>query len=151
MRDIRNYTSTVPAARSIAAIEEQLAASGVLEVNKRYTDGRVSALVFRAPVPGGEPMVVRLPAKVAEVERVLASAVKRGRSGTRQRIADQAERTAWKILAEWVDMQLTLVRLGQATAVEVFLPYILCGEPGRERTVYDALAESKFKQLKGGS
>jgi hypothetical protein len=50
----------------------------------------------------------------------------------------QSERTAWKLIQDWVEVQLSMISLKQADFVQVFLPYVWNGQ----RTYYQALKES---------
>ena len=53
----------------------------------------------------------------------------------------QAERTAWRIVKEWVVAQMALIETEMVDMEEVFLPYMLAGD----RTLYDVLSERHFK------
>lgn len=57
--------------------------------------------------------------------------------------AEQAERTAWKIIQDWVEVQMSMIQTGQAETLQVFLPYVFDGK----KTYYQALSESKFAGL----
>ena len=52
--------------------------------------------------PAGIAMFFQLPAKVDDCFKVLFTEVKRPQSDTKKRIMQQAERTAWKIISDWV-------------------------------------------------
>lgn len=56
---------------------------------------------------------------------------------------DQASRTAWKIVQDWVEVQMSMIQLKQADLIQVFLPYVFDGR----RTYYQALKESNFAGL----
>ena len=64
------------------------------------------------------------------------------------RLMEQAERTAWKFLADWVDIQLGLVELGQGEFLEVFLPYVY--DPAKQQTFFERIKESGYKMLPQG-
>jgi len=71
--------------------------------------------------------------------------IRKPRRETAEKIKDQAARTAWKILAEWAEIQVTLVHLQQAEAIEVFLPY--AWDAGKDQTLFERLKEGKFKLI----
>jgi len=142
---IRNYTSTVPATKSVVKMEQRLVEAGANNITKFYVDGKLSGVTFTIYAPGRGPLTFKLPARVDDVRNVLAQQIKRPHKKTIDKLFAQAERCAWKNLSDWVDIQLALVRMGQASTIEIFMPYILSKDG--ERTLFEALADSGFKQL----
>lgn len=140
---MKNYTSTVPVERTISKIEMVLAKAGALSIHKEFRDGQISALSFILSVPGGKDVAIRLPASVEAVEQILMGEVKRPQKETIKRIHDQASRTAWKIMQDWIEVQISLIEMQQVEALQVFLPYIWDGK----KTFYTALKEGGFKML----
>lgn len=156
---LKNYTSNVPVSETIYHIEKVLLRCGVIGIAKEYTgvNGEVSAIAFQIPAATGK-MTVRLPADkekaldalwldyVGDDKRspdgkfVLNNARKKKR---RVDFAEQAERTAWKIVQDWVEVQMSMIQMKQADTLQVFLPYIYDGK----RTYYQALKESNFRGL----
>lgn len=121
---IKNYTSSVPAARSVLHIEDKLAAHGAQSVVKQYgSERQLVAVSFFMDIEN-KLVPFRLPARVEQVEKVLRENIKRPRPGTLNKIKEQATRTAWKIISDWIDAQMALVELQQAEIVEIFMPYM---------------------------
>ncbi len=146
MPRIRNYTSTVDMAKSVAAIEKRLVEFGASNIAKSYLGQEVSAVTFSIVEPQtGKPMVIRLPANVSKVADKLRENRKSYLSAPQARsLQEQAGRTAWKLVHDWIDVQLSLIAMNQAQAAEVFMPYILIGG---ERTFYEHVAQQQFKAL----
>jgi len=121
---IKNYTSTVPVSRSVQHIEDRLVKHGAQKIVKEYDqDKKLAAICFTLMLNGRE-IPFKIPARVANVEKMLRGSVRRPTSGTYERIAEQAERSAWKLVSDWVDIQISLVELQQVEFMEVFLPYV---------------------------
>lgn len=119
---IKNYTSTVPAGKSRMKIQEVLMGLGATQISMEVKDNAVVGMSFAVDLPaGGGRLAYRLPARVDAVERLLAP--KRNRRDSKAK--DQAERTAWKLLLDWVEVQASLIRIGMTSAQEVFLPYMV--------------------------
>jgi len=142
---IKNYTSGVPPERSISHIEKALVAHGAKNILKNYESGRLTGFAFIVGV-NGKDIPFKIPARVDRVEKRLKEAVRRPRTGTMNRITDQAEKTAWKILADWVDIQMALVDLDQVEIMEVFLPYAY--DAAKKQTLFDKVKNGSLKLLK---
>ena len=84
------------------------------------------------------PINVEATYKVLTAERILVT--------NEQARQEQALRTAWRIVKEWVAAQMALIETGMVEMEEVFLPYMLSGD----RTVYQVLSEGNFKALAAG-
>lgn len=120
---IKNYTSEIPASRSMARIEELLVEAGASDIAKSYVEGTCTAIRFRMII-NGLSVFFKLPANVQACFDVFWKEVKRPQPDTKKRLQDQANRTAWKIVSDWVEIQLTMIRLDQAKPLQVFLPYV---------------------------
>jgi hypothetical protein len=144
---IKNYTSTVPAERSVMHIEKRLVAHGAKNILKQYgPTGKLSGVCFIIEV-NGQDTPFKIPARVEKAEERLRSQIKKPRAGTMKKIADQAERTAWKIVSDWVDIQMSLIDLDQVELIEVFLPYVY--DPSKEQTFFERIKEGGYKLLPG--
>lgn len=148
MAIIKYYTSGIPAQKSISKIEELLAKHGATDILKQYDNGLLSSIYFSIELKDGTRLAFKLPARVDKVKDVLIKEMKRPREGTVNRIDCQAEKTAWKLLADWVEIQLTLVDLDQAEIVEVFLPHLY--DPSKQQTLFDKVKVTNYKFLTMG-
>ena len=121
--NIKNYTTEVPADRSILEIEKLLTLFGAAAIIKEYTpDQRVHSLSFKL-----QDEAFRLPSNVEGVEKILFEGIRAQRDSEKRR-ADKAYRVAWRILKDWTHAQLSLIASGQAQALEIFLPYMFDGK-----------------------
>ena len=145
---IKNYTSSVSASRSIAFIELQLSKNGARDILKRYENEKVSAIMFTIPINGTE-IPFKLPAKLKECEQILmANLSPRAQSVTRKKIPEQAERTCWKIISDWVESQLAMIELSQVEVLEIFLPFVY--DRSREQTFFEKIKEKNYIALLPG-
>lgn len=151
--NLKNYTSTVPASTSMSNIEKYLVAAGATDISKTYKDQVCIGIRFRiihktAESPNlGVPLFFELPAKIDACFKVLYAEVKRPNSETRQRIMKQAEITAWKIIADWVQIQLAMIQLDQAELLQIFLPY--AWNPNTQKTYFETIKDAGYKALLG--
>lgn len=141
---LKNYTSQVPSSSSMGKIERCLVEAGATDISKKYHEGICIAVTFRMMV-NDTPLFFQLPARVEACFNVFWKEVKRPQPNTRQKTREQAERTAWKIISDWVEVQLSMITLEQATPMQVFLPYVY--DPKTEQTFYEKLAQNNFKLL----
>lgn len=141
---IKNYTSKVSASKSVQRIENRLVSYGAYNILKLYEDKILVGIAFIISVDGKE-FPFRLPAKIKNVEKYLNSKMKRPTKTSYDKNAKQAERTAWKIISDWVDIQISIIELDQAEFIEVFLPYIY--NYRTERTFFQEVCKNGFKQI----
>lgn len=112
---IKNYTTKIDAYTSIGEIQGALARHGATKVMIDYDNGKPVAITFALPGARGLRGFT-LPAAVDGTLRVFQ----------RQRIKadrEQAEKTAWRNVRDWVLAQVALVESCDVQMDEVFLPY----------------------------
>lgn len=145
---MKNYTSNVPVERTISRIEQFLARAGASNIVKRYEDGQVTELSFLVMMPDKTIHGIRLPINVAAVMKVMKAKVKKPHAGTIKRIEEQAARTAWKLVQDWVEIQLSMIEMEQAEFLQIFLPYLHDGK----KSFFEAfkLGQIKFLTAKEG-
>lgn len=143
---LKNYTSKVTASRSVEFIIAKLVAHGARKIQQEYSvEGRLTGLAFIMEI-GNREVPFKLPARVKECERVLegmrsARSLHQGKG----KIPEQAVRTAWKILSDWVEAQMAMIELAQVEMMEVFLPYVY--NPLTDQTYFEGLKAAKYKGL----
>lgn len=148
---LKNYTSAVPVLQTIHRIEEVLIKCGVSGITKEYigTNGEIAAIMFHLELPGQPSATVRLAPKTDEAQEVLwrdyagdddlaADGQSLRWSRKRQQKSDfrrQAERTAWKLLQDRIEVEMSLIQLKQRDFVQAFMADVWDGSA----TVYDRL------------
>lgn len=145
---LKNYTSSVPVDMTISRIERMLVDGGATGIAKEYTGGIVTSLVFRISFAPDKPeATVKLSANVAACLNAFWKDHCRTRSSRSKKtdadFKDQAARTAWKLQQDWVEVQLSLIRLQQQDAIQAFLPYVWDGQS----TVYERIKQGDFKAM----
>ena len=142
--NLKNYTSVVPAMNSAAAIEALLVEAGAISISKWYEDKQLAGFLFQLPV-NNLPMVFQLPAKVDLVAAAMLKRARNPNAARRVSILAQAQRTAWRTLHEWVQIQVTMILLEQVEPLQVFLPYHYDEQAGT--TFYDRVKSGTVKLL----
>jgi len=142
---LKNYTSSVPAERSVALIEKKLIEVGADRISKIYEKGRISGIVFQIN-RNDHPQTFKLSANTPIIAEIMLAGIKKKRKETEVRVREQAERTGWKLVLDDVEIQVAKILIARREIIEVFLPYIFDLE--KNVTFYEKLVESKFKLLK---
>ncbi len=140
---LKNYTSDVPVSRTISRIEEIIARAKANDITKAYDNGRLVALCFGIYLPNGKLVTIRLPANTDAVYEALMKKIHKPQTGTAARVREQAERTAWKLMQDWIEVQLSLVEMQQAELAQVFLPYLWDGR----QTLFQVWKKENYKAL----
>lgn len=123
---IKNYTTKVDVYQSLGEIQGVLAKNGARKIMIDYDEnGNPVGVTFGINTPQGS-LGFLLPANIEGVLKVFAKQkVKPDR--------EQAERTAWRNIRDWVLAQMAFVEAGNVEVDEVFLPYLT---DGKGRTLY---------------
>ncbi len=145
MKNIKNYTSSVASDKSVLDIERILIAMGARNIMKEYDGfGKVDAISFS--IPRGEGVVpFKLPAKRDAIKKMFLKQYRRPTKQQEEQCAAQADRTAWKNVKEWVELQCTMIQLEQVEFLEVFMPYIYSME--KRKTIFELAKENSFQKL----
>lgn len=138
---LKNRSSEVPAERSMAMIEQLLVKIGATHVSRSYVSGRVEGMMFQLEA-SGRHLTFTIPTRIDAVEKALINDLRKPTPVAIAARKKQAQRTAWKIVYDWVAVTVSLIQLDQVEACEVFLPYLW--HPGKGQTVYALLKEQDF-------
>lgn len=132
---IKNYTTEIAAEKTIGEIQKLLAKAGAKSISFEYgKEGEIDGLTFTIPVRG-IPVSFRLPARQDGVYKILTKGRQQlYREDVQKKWAQQARRTAWRNVKDWLDAQLALIQMEQAELAEVFLPYAVSPSG---RTLYE--------------
>lgn len=125
---IKNYTSGVSAGTSLGEIQEALARNGASKIMVDY-DGKgnptaVTFAIMTAEGPRGFVLPANIDGVIAAFQRQKVKAD-----------VEQAKRTAWRNVRDWVLAQMAFIEAGNAQIEEVFLPYLT---DGQGRTLFQA-------------
>ena len=105
--NLKNYTSTVSVISSINKIEHRLAQAGAIYITKSYDEdrpGRPIGIIFQIKV-NDIPILFKIPAKADKVFDYFKKQRKRVPTKIQlEGIRKQSDQTAWKILADWIDI-----------------------------------------------
>ncbi|HLZ24735.1 MAG TPA: hypothetical protein VKQ30_21665 [Ktedonobacterales bacterium] len=136
---LKNSTSQSP--NIFRDIERILTTHKVRELHYEYANddsGRVVALVFALDVEGRR-LSFRMPARIEQVHAALY--------GTTHFLSpaksQQAYRTAWANIRDWIDAQMAMIDIRLVKTQEVFLPYLL--DATGEHTFYERLEQQQFQ------
>ena len=138
---ILNYTTQIDAEKTIAEIQKKLAKAGASAVMTEYDSDQLLCAVSFRMMCNGIMVSFRLPAQIDRIYVLLQHQADRAKYRTRE----QAVRTAWRIIKDWIEAQLAIVEAEQAEMVEVFLPY--AQNPTTGKTLFEQLSNDQFGLL----
>ena len=159
---LKNYTSDVPVSRTIQRIEEVLIRCGVSGITKEYVglNGDVSAVMFQIKLdPTQPPMTIRLPADKDAAQQALwmdyvgsdtldasgqALSWHSHKKKKKSDFREQAERTAWRLIQDWIEIEMSRIQLKQGDVREIFLSYVMVDG---KRTFFQAIKDGRFRAL----
>ena len=137
MSPLANYTTSVPAIKSVGEIQGILVAHGAKSILINYADnGVVESLSFIVKTPYGD-MPIRLPTDAKAVLRLMEEQ----RVPRRYLTYEQAVKVAWRIVKDWVRAQMAILETEMVKMEQIFLPYMAVSD---DKTLYDAMVDKKF-------
>jgi hypothetical protein len=117
-----NCTTTIPAHKTVAEIQQMLAKAGANAILSEYDDqGYIVALIFKMRIDGND-LGFRLPTDWRPVQNVLTE--QRRRNSHIKTDQQQAVNVAWRVTKDWVDAQLAIIQSRMIRPHQVFLPYM---------------------------
>ncbi len=147
MKSVKNYTSEVPASTSMAKIDDHLVEIGASNISKAYNDKKICTgitfLLYDERMK--QTIAFHLTAQVEATFKILMADIKKPISGTKERVLAQANRTAWKILLDWTEVQCAMIKLGQAEPLQMFLPFVY--DIKKQETFYQKVVSGNIKLL----
>lgn len=144
--NLKNYTSEIRPEVSMGNIERKLIEIGANHISKKYEDKICKGITFLYfDEKHNRTLAFHLKAQVSECYTILFNQYKKPTADTKIRVLNQASRTSWKILSDWVDIQCSMILLGQAEPLQMFLPFVY--DIATEETLYDKLKSGKINFL----
>ncbi len=117
---LKNARSRSP--NTFDKIQRLLTTHGARRVMMEYSPtGLIFGISFQLEINGQE-VVMKLPARIEQVAIHMYKDVLSGLSESKQ---EQAYRTAWANIRDWLDAQFAMIDTQMVKVEEVFLPYIM--------------------------
>lgn len=139
-----NYTTTVAVSRTVGQVQGLLVEAGARKVITDYDDvGTVTGISFAVETVAG-PRGFTLPVHWERVEAVL----RREKLPARYSTPEHAERVAWRIVKDWLEAQLAIIRTEMVTLDQVMLPYMRSGDG---RSYYELYRDDQLALPAGDS
>lgn len=130
----------------MARIEELLVEIGATNINKQYVDKVYTGLTFLLfDQQLQQTIAFNLKAQVEECFTILWKEVKRPRPDTLATPKQQGSKTAWKILSDCTEIQCSMILLGHAKPLQMFLPFMY--DAKNNETLFDKVTTGKLKLL----
>lgn len=136
---ILNYTTTVDSFKTVSEIEQILVKHHAKSILKQYDGENIAGLSFLIDT-GIQEIPVKLPVRTEECLKVLQKEKQKSPKSGIKATREQAEKVAWRILKDWVEVQMALIDIGMVKFEEVFMPYI---EVDNGQTIYQRLEDVK--------
>lgn len=122
-----NYTTMIDPLKTAGECIARLAAHGATAIGMTYDRGKPTGLHFAIDTKHG-PRSYALPVNVAGTLAALNRAYRANRIPRSRTTVEQAERTSWRVLKDWLEAQLALIEAGVAEMPQIMLPYMLVGD-----------------------
>lgn len=135
---LKNFTTKIRIEKTISEIESILARFGAKNIYKQYNDSGIPfGLAFQVIV-NGVPLGFKLPMNEDKVLQVFKN------ENLQQRYLniEQARRTGWRIIKDWIDSQVAMMEVELVELEQVFLPYLY--DAKLDETLYERMKRRNF-------
>lgn len=136
---IKNYTTKIDCYQSIGEIQGALTKNGARKIMIDYDNTGLPVGIAFAIQTGQQAQVFILPANINGVMAVF-------KKQNLKADMEQAKRTAWRNVRDWIMAQLAFIESGNVQMDEIFLPYLSDGK----KTLYQAYKSGQLLLDGGG-
>lgn len=138
---LKNWASEASEASIFDEIRKTLITHKAKRISFDYgDDGKAVGVTFSIDV-NGETMHFKLPVRLSSVEMLVKQSYQSvGRRLVGEALMDQAYRTAWANVRDWVAGQMAMIEINMVKMEEVFFPYLLVDS---KRTAFDAFEDQR--------
>jgi|WetSurMetagenome_2_1015567.scaffolds.fasta_scaffold266443_2 hypothetical protein len=149
---IKNKSSKMKIQDIIAKITARLIQADANNIRQETSNQQVVGIYFTLDI-NGTTIQFKLPAKSEAVINAMLKDIKTKPHHAKynemvDRVKEQGEVTAWKILLDWVEVQLTMIQTESVEAAEIFLPFAY--NPTLDKTLFQIMkSDSKAMFLLG--
>lgn len=143
-----NYTTSIDGERTALECVTMLMRFGAKNVALSVGEEKMpDGLDFVIVLPWGATRQYSMPINVAGTEKALARATRAGKIRSGYDNPAQAHRTAWRVLKDWLEVNLALIEAGGVELERVMLPYMRVSPT---QDVFGAWVEDEMKSLGAG-
>ncbi len=148
MAKLKNYTTMIPAFKSIGEIQEILISFGSQNIIMNADNGKIKAIKFTYRI---DDMILPfiLPVNVDNAVEVLWREYQKTRhrgSKSKSDFYEEAERISWRIARDWIHSQLSILTIQAADFIDVFAGYLVMNTTSCE-TLGNQLKSGNFRKL----
>lgn len=144
-----NYTTTIEGEKTALDCVTMLMRFGAKNVALSVGEEKLpDGLDFTIVLPWGVTRSYSMPVNVAGTEKALARAARAGKIRSGFSNPAQAHRTAWRVLKDWLEVNLALIEAGAVELERVMLPYMRVSPT---QDVYGAWVEDEMRQIEAGN
>ncbi len=148
MSYLKNYSTSIKAAKTIAEIENILATNGATGIMKEYdSEGIVKLLYFIIETKQGN-ITYKLPCDNLRIRQALIDLKKAKKidlSAKKVQSLEHATNVGWRIIKDWLYAQLSLIRIEMTSFEQIFLPYAF--DPRTNQTFFEKIKDSNYSLL----
>lgn len=123
---ILNFTTKIDAWKTVSEIQQILSKNNVSHCSVKNEGSFPVALSFTIEFKQ-QPLNFLLP---CNYKGVLECFKKDKKVPNSSKNPEQAIRTSWRIVKDWVEAQMAIIESEQATIEQVFMPYLIINETG---------------------
>lgn len=146
------HTTKVPPEQTAGQITGLLVQLGADDISTKIEEGRIAGMSFTVQIEG-QRLAYRLPIRWRPVYEQMLKEREAARRTSKPlepevvaNIEAQSRRTAWRIVLEWLKVQMAFVETGARNALEVFMADLIVEKAG-DMTLGELVAQKGVRAL----
>lgn len=142
-----NYSTVIDPLKSMGECTAILVAHGAKAIGTTFSDGQPTGLTFQIETVYGLQQF-SLPVNITGTHKALLAAWRKHLIPQSKTSLEQANRVAWRVLKDWIEIQIALVEAGVAEFAQVMLPYV---HVAHGETLWESWSSGQQLALEAGS
>jgi len=146
MPNLKNFTTSISAGKTIGEIDELLIEFGAENIMKVIENKSVKAIMFTLDLQGNQ-IPFRIEANIEKTAEFLATQYNNShsrKSKSKDDFINEAYNITWRIWKDWIHSQISIIATENVEAIKLLLGFVAVN---KEFTLGDKFLEGEYRKM----
>jgi len=146
MPNLKNFTTSISAGKTIGEIDELLIEFGAENIMKVIEDKSVKAIMFTLDLQSNQ-IPFRIEANVEKTAEFLANEYNKShsrKSKSKDDFINEAYNITWRIWKDWIHSQISIIATENVDAIKLLLGFVAVN---KDLTLGDKFLEGEYRKM----